>query len=99
MDLPLRFADQLKQHLRALRLARKLTQAQLARKLGVGQSRVAEIESDPGLVSVEQLFRILTALDVQLVLRDTGGITAPNGAPRTKRAAKRRRMISGDDSW
>lgn len=70
MDYPLRFAEQLKQHLRALRAARGLTQARLAQLLGVGQSRIAEIEKNPGVMSMEQLFRVLAALDVQLVLRD-----------------------------
>ena len=70
MDFGLHFSEQLKQHLRALRKARGLTQARLAQKLGVGQSRVADIEANPGAMSVDQLFKVLAALDVQLVLRD-----------------------------
>ena len=37
MDFPLHFSDQLREHLRALRKARGLTQADLGRLLGVGQ--------------------------------------------------------------
>jgi HTH-type transcriptional regulator/antitoxin HipB len=37
---------------------------------GVGQSRVADIEANPGAMSVDQLFMVLAAFDVQLVLRD-----------------------------
>lgn len=70
MDYPIGFADQLKQHLRALRRVRGLTQQELAGKLGVVQSRIAEIEANPAAVSVEQMFRLLAVLDVQLVLRD-----------------------------
>lgn len=70
MDFGVHFAEQLRQHLRALRKARGLTQSRLAQKLGVGQSRVADIEANPGAMSVDQLFRVLAALDVQLVLRD-----------------------------
>jgi len=70
MDFPIGFADQLKQHVRALRRVRGLTQQELASKLGVVQSRVAEIEANPAAMSVEQLFRLLAVLDVQLVLRD-----------------------------
>ena len=70
MDYPIRFADQVKQHLRALRKARGLTQAQLGEKLGVGQARIAEIERDPGVVSLEQLLKVLTALDAEFRLRD-----------------------------
>lgn len=70
MDFGVHFSEQLKQHLRALRKARGLTQARLSQKLGVGQSRVADIEANPGAMSVDQLFKVLAALDVQLVLRD-----------------------------
>lgn len=100
MDFYLRFAHQLKQHLRALRQARNLTQAQLAHKLGVGQSRIAEIESNPGVVSVEQLFKILAALGAELVLRGGSATTAQDIAPRTKRTTKKgRRVASGDEPW
>ena len=71
MDYPIRFSDQLRQHLRALRKAKGLTQAQLGTLLGVGQVRIAEIERDPSAVSVAQLFKLLTALDAHLVLRDS----------------------------
>lgn len=70
MDYPVYLADQLPQHLRSLRKARGLTQARLAALLGVTQSRVAQIEGNPGTVSVDQLFKTLSALQVQLVLRD-----------------------------
>jgi HTH-type transcriptional regulator/antitoxin HipB len=70
MDYTIYFADQLKPHLRSLRKARSLTQAQLAQRLGVVQSRIATIESKPETISVEHLFKVLAALDVQLVLRD-----------------------------
>ena len=70
MDYPIPLANQLKQHLRSLRKARGLTQAGLAQLLGVVQSRVADIEANPGAVSVEQLLQILTALNAQIVIRD-----------------------------
>jgi HTH-type transcriptional regulator/antitoxin HipB len=70
MDYPIRFPDQFKQQLRALRKARGLTQAELGKLLGVGQVRISEIEKDPSAVSLAQLFKLLAALDAQLVLRD-----------------------------
>ncbi len=70
MDYPIRLADQLRAHLRSLRKQRGLTQAQLGQRLGIGQVRVAEIEARPGLVSVEQLVRLLSALGAGLVVRD-----------------------------
>lgn len=79
MDYPIHFADQLKQHLRALRKSRGLTQAQLAQRLGVVQSRIADIESNPALISVEQWFRLLAILDVQCILRDKQADTPQPG--------------------
>ena len=100
MDFPLRFADQLQQHIRALRKARNLTRAQLAHKLGVGQSRIADIEANPSAVSVERLFKVLAALDAQLVLRDSSATTAQDTATRPKRTAKKgRQAASGHDPW
>ena len=70
MDYPLELSDQLAQHLRALRKARGLSQADLASKLGLTQSRIAAIERNPAALSAGQLLRVLNALDAQLVLRD-----------------------------
>ena len=70
MDFPIHLTSQLREHLRALRKARGLTQAALGRLLGVGQARIAEIESNPGAVSVDQLLKVVSALRAFLVLRD-----------------------------
>ena len=71
MDYPVQLASQLKQLLKSLRKSRQLTQAELARRLGVVQSRVADIERDPGAVSVEQLLQVLAMLGAQVVVRQT----------------------------
>lgn len=71
MDYPLQLPNQLQQLLKSLRKSRKLTQAQLAKHLGVVQSRVADIERDPGAVSVEQLLQVLAILGAQVVVRET----------------------------
>ena len=69
MDHPLQLASQLGRHLKSLRKSRGLTQAQLGALLGVGQVRVAAIEKNPASVSLDQLLRMLAALNAQLVLR------------------------------
>jgi HTH-type transcriptional regulator/antitoxin HipB len=69
-NYPILLSAQLSQHLRSFRQHRKLTQQQLAQSLGLTQSRIADIEADPGKVSVENLLKILSALKVQLVLED-----------------------------
>lgn len=88
MDHPLRLADQLRAHLRALRKQRGFTQAQLGQRLGIGQVRVAEIEARPGLVSTDQLIKLLSALGATLVLRDSGA-TSEAAVPAKKAAPKR----------
>ncbi|HEV7816944.1 MAG TPA: helix-turn-helix domain-containing protein [Janthinobacterium sp.] len=65
----IRLAAQLRQHLKALRKARNLTQAQLGQRIGVSQARIAEIEAQPGLVKFEQLLQLLSALEVRLSLK------------------------------
>ena len=62
MSFPLRIPGQLKQHLRALRKNRGLTQGQLGALVGVRQARIAEIEANPGAVSLDQLTKVLAAL-------------------------------------
>lgn len=108
MDYPLRLAGQLREHLRALRKRNGLTQAQLGQRLGLGQVRIAEIEAHPGLVSVEQLVRILSALGATMVLRDeaAGAEEAPEraGVAPSKGASKRaattaRSAKHGKGSW
>ncbi|MBL8347043.1 MAG: helix-turn-helix domain-containing protein [Rubrivivax sp.] len=84
MDYPLRLAGQLREHLRALRKRSSLTQAQLGQRLGLGQVRIAEIEADPGLVSVEQLIRILSALGATMVLRDEAAGAEEAAKPASK---------------
>ena len=71
MDYPVQFSSQLQLQLKSLRKLRQMTQADLARRLGVVQSRVADIERDPGAVSVEQLLQVLAMLGAQMVVRET----------------------------
>lgn len=69
MDYPVQLTNQLPQLLKSLRKLRGLTQTELARRLGVGQSRVADIERDPGSISVEQLMQLLSILGAGLVIQ------------------------------
>ncbi|HET7792874.1 MAG TPA: helix-turn-helix domain-containing protein [Rhizobacter sp.] len=89
MDTPIHTVDQLSAHLRALRKARGMTQTALGTLLGVKQSRVADIERDPGSISVAQLHQVLSALGCQLQLHDAG----------TSGAAARRAAKKKPGSW
>jgi HTH-type transcriptional regulator/antitoxin HipB len=67
--LLLHSSAQLPAHLKSLRKIRQLTQAQLAKRLGVGQSRLADIEKHPETVSSAQLLDLFAALGVEVLLR------------------------------
>lgn len=80
MSFPLRIPDQLKQHIRALRKTRGLTQGQLGALVGVRQARIAEIEANPGAVSLDQLTKVLAALGGTLHLHSTEVAGTESGA-------------------
>lgn len=64
----LRTSSQLGQLLRSARKASKLTQGQLALHMGVSQSRVSQLELQPGDLTVEQLLSACAALGLELQL-------------------------------
>ena len=103
MDYPIQAPGQLSSHLRALRKARGLSQAQLGAVLGVGQTRITRIEHDPAAISVEQLLGILNALGVQMVLRPTGVRAAASVAQGVSRTADSgtpaRKRLPSDEPW
>ena len=92
MSFPLRIPDQLKQHLRALRKSRGLTQGQLGALVGVRQARIAEIEANPGAVSLDQLTKVLAALGGTLHLHNAEGAgtesqVVPDEEPKARQSA------------
>ena len=92
MSFPLRIPGQLKQHLRALRKSRGLTQGQLGALVGVRQARIAEIEANPGAVSLDQLTKVLAALGGTLHLHSAEGAgtesqVVPDAGPNAPQSA------------
>jgi HTH-type transcriptional regulator / antitoxin HipB len=57
------------QTLRAARKKKKLTQSQLAQATGLNQKTVSEAENGSPGIRIETLFRLLSGLDLNLVLR------------------------------
>lgn len=97
MDYPIQTPPQLSTHLRALRKARGLSQAELGSRLGVGQTRIARIEGNPMAVSVEQLIEVLGALGVRLVLQDIRPSQPERSAdPAPKQAITKQRKNTGE---
>jgi HTH-type transcriptional regulator / antitoxin HipB len=72
---------QLSVHIRSLRKARGLTQAELGKRIGVKQVRIADIEKNPGAVSLDQLLQLLHTLDAQLLLADTQAYASTEPSP------------------
>lgn len=50
--------------LKRLRKAKKLSQTDLGRRIGLSQERISAIENHPGKVTMDNLFTVLMALDV-----------------------------------
>lgn len=76
---PIQAPAQLSVHIKSLRKARGLTQAALGQRIGVKQVRIADIEKNPGAVSLHQLMQLLHALDAGLLLVDK--LARPPSAP------------------
>ena len=55
--------------LRSARKAAGLTQATLARRLGVSQSRVSDMETDPRSLSLDQFLQLLSLLDLEMLVQ------------------------------
>jgi len=70
MDHIARTPQQLSLVLKSLRQLRKEAQGEVASGVGLRQKTVSLIEADASRASVGTLFRMLSALDVELVLRD-----------------------------
>lgn len=69
MDQPLLTSSQLAQALKGWRKARGLTQAAAGAKVGLLPKTLSALESDPGPCTVASLFKLLSALDLEIALR------------------------------
>ncbi len=80
MNAPVPTPAQLQAVLRAMRTSRGLSQAELGRRIGVSQRRIAAIEAAPGRASFDQLSRIIAILGGQLLVGDFAADTAQRGS-------------------
>ncbi|WP_291013461.1 helix-turn-helix domain-containing protein [Hydrogenophaga sp.] len=74
--------------LRAARKRTKLSQAQLAAKIGLSQNRLSQLETDPGSMRVDQLLAIMSALSLELQVqpRDGPSVTENKSLPTGSKA-------------
>lgn len=66
--------------LQSARKLRGLSQADLAARLGVSQSRLSKIEQDPATMSVEQLLRLCAQLRLEFSIAEKTQTVGSAGA-------------------
>lgn len=70
MDYPARTAAQLGPILHSCRKQRGLTQQAAGRKVGLKQATVSALENHSERATLESLYKLLSALDLELVIRE-----------------------------
>ncbi len=70
MEQVARTAHQLGQLLKTRRKKLKLTQAELAQRMGIRQSQISVIEAQDARATVMTLYKALSALGLEMVLRE-----------------------------
>jgi HTH-type transcriptional regulator/antitoxin HipB len=70
---------QLGEVLRGRRKARRVSQQELAVKLGISQSRLSTLESDPAGLTLDRLLALASVLGLEIVIQDRAA-----AAPRRK---------------
>jgi HTH-type transcriptional regulator/antitoxin HipB len=79
-DFPIKTPAQLKAVLRNLRHAKGLNQSEFGRKVGLSQERISAIENHPERVTTDQLFTLLMALDMELVIKPRSREASPSAS-------------------
>ncbi|MFC4310305.1 helix-turn-helix domain-containing protein [Steroidobacter flavus] len=84
MDVVARTPAQLGAALKSARIRRGLSQTSAASSVGVKQKTVSSLENIGARTSVETLYKMLSALNLELVIRDKkrGGKSARTQKPR-----------------
>jgi HTH-type transcriptional regulator / antitoxin HipB len=72
---------QLSLHLKSLRKARKVTQADMANRLQITQERYSQIERNPELIATGRLLEILAVLGVDVLFKLRPPESARNPTP------------------
>ncbi|SAI66290.1 DNA-binding protein [Bordetella ansorpii] len=79
-DFTVRTAEQLPALLRGFRKQSGLTQADTAKRLGVSQQALSNLERHADKVSADRLLELLSILGVELVLRKTSESPSPKAS-------------------
>ena len=73
MDYLARTPKQLGQILRGYRKQKRLSQKETGDRVGLLPKTISGLEIEPGRASLESLFKLLSALDLELVVQDKAG--------------------------
>lgn len=73
MDYSVRTPHQLGQVVRGQRKLKRLTQKAVGISVGLLPKTISALESSPERVTVDSLFKLLSALDLEIVLRPKSG--------------------------
>jgi HTH-type transcriptional regulator/antitoxin HipB len=77
-DYPVKTPQQLGAVLQGYRKTHKLTQAQVGARVGLPQKEISKLEMNPANTSLARVFKLLAALDLELVVRARGKNTQPS---------------------
>jgi len=77
-DYPVKTPQQLGAVLQGYRKTHKLTQAQVGARVRLPQKEISKLEMNPANTSLARVFKLLAALDLELVVRARGKNTQPS---------------------
>ena len=88
MEYRIATAQQLARLLRSIRKQKHLTQQQLGERLGLSQRMVAKLEASPQKASFERVLQALSALEVDLVLKERNTPALPSARNDSKKSSE-----------
>jgi len=71
-DYPIKTPQQLGAVLQGYRKTHQLTQAQVGARVGLAQKEISKLEMNPANTSLARVFKLLAALDLELIVRARG---------------------------
>ena len=92
MEYRLTIAQQLPSLLRSIRKKNRITQQQLGERLGLSQRMVAKLEARPEKASFERVLQALSALEIDLVLKERKTPSLPSSRNDSMKNSE-------DDTW
>lgn len=71
-NYPVKTPQQLGAVLQGCRKTQELTQAQVGERVGLPQKEISKLESNPANTSLGRVFKVLAALELEIVVRERG---------------------------